>query len=247
MATAALARAFSTKAVAVVLGATALGGVAVAAGTGNLPSGLGGGSEEPRRSLLAPATASSAPGASSAAPGGGPSTRRPSTGPSSAGPSSGASTAGPSTGSANPPSPGVSPQASTETRGQQARAVLVALCQGYADRKGKGERPRLLVTDPQFGALVTAAGGPEKVEEYCGEVLRRKDDDRQGATSPPRPGSTDGGKKDDGRKDDGKNDDGKNGSGGSGTGPLPTAVPTLPGVLPKPDRSGQSADASPRR
>ncbi|MFF1902232.1 hypothetical protein [Kitasatospora sp. NPDC058218] len=258
MATAALARAFSTKAVAVVLGATALGGVAVAAGTGNLPSGLGGGSEEPRRSLLAPATASSAPGASSAAPGassaapgGGPSTRRPSTGPStagpSAGPSAGASTAGPSTGAAKPPSPGDSPPASTETRGQQARAALVALCQGYTDRKGKGERPRLLVTDPQFGALVTAAGGPEKVEEYCGEVLRRKDDDRQGATSPPRPGSTDGGKKDDGRKDDGKNDDGKNGSGGSGTGPLPTAVPTLPGVLPKPDRSGQSADASPRR
>ncbi|MEV0536545.1 hypothetical protein [Kitasatospora sp. NPDC050463] len=249
MATAALARAFSTKAVAVVLGATALGGVAVAAGTGNLPSPLGGGSEEPRRSLLAPATASSTPGASSAAPGGGPATQRPSTGPSTGGPSAGASTAGPSTGAVKPPSPGVSPQASPEAGGPQSRAVLVALCQGYTARKGKGERPNLLVADPQFGVLVAEAGAPEKVEEYCGEVLRRKDDDRQGATSTPRPGSTDGGKKDDGRPGDGKNDDGNNGSagGGSGTGPTPTAVPTLPGVLPKPDRSGQSADSSPRR
>lgn len=259
MATAALARAFSTKAVAVVLGATALGGVAVAAGTGNLPSALGGGSEEPRPSLLAPATASSAPVASSAADSGS-STRRPSTGPSTTGPSTtgpstvgpsaGTSTAGPSTGAAKPPSPGVSPSASTETRGQQARAALVALCQGYTDRKGKGGHPRPLVTDPQFAALVAAVGGPDKVDEYCGEVLRHKDDDdRQAVPSPSRPGSTDGGGRDGGKKDDGKTADGKNGSGGggSGPGPLPTAVPTLPGVLPKPDRSGQSADSPPGR
>ncbi|MFJ9946720.1 hypothetical protein [Kitasatospora sp. NPDC091207] len=263
MATAALARAFSTKAVAVVLGATALGGVAVAAGTGNLPSPLGGGTEEPRRPLLAPATAPSAPAAGSAAPDGSPSARRPGSGPSTGASSGGPSSGAPSTGAVAPPSPGAppSPFAPAETRGSQARALLIALCQGYTDRKGKGERQRLLVADPQFGALVAAAGGPEEVEAYCGDVLRHKDEpDPQGATPPSRPGGDDdgggngGGKKDDGKKDDGKKDDGRKDDGKSGTGTgrtgppsLPTALPTLPGVLPKPDRSGQSADASPKR
>ncbi|MFE2725401.1 hypothetical protein [Kitasatospora sp. NPDC059327] len=267
MATAALARAFSTKAVAVVLGATALGGVAVAAGTGNLPSPLGGGAEEPRRPLLAPATVSSAPAAASAAPegtpDGTPSARRPGSGPATAGPSTGVSSGGPSsaapsTPAAVPPSPGArpSPFAPAETRGLQARALLIALCQGYTDRKGKGERPRLLVADPQFGALVTAAGGPEKVEAYCGDVLRHKDEP-QGATPPSRPGGTDaggtdgggtdGGGTDGGKKDDGRKDDGRTGTGRTGAPSLPTALPTLPGVVPKPDRSGQPADASPRR
>ncbi|MER6397489.1 hypothetical protein ABT263_15740 [Kitasatospora sp. NPDC001603] len=261
MATAALARAFSTKAVAVVLGATALGGVAVAAGTGNLPSPLGG-SGELRRGLPAPLTATSAPGAAQGAPDADPSARRtagaPTGAPSGAASAGGASSVpGPSTGAATP-SPGApsSPPASADARGPQTRAALVALCQGYTDRAGKGERPRLLVADPQFGTLVAAAGGPDKVAEYCGDVLRHKDDDGQGATSPTRPatgsgngGNGDGGaKKDDGKKDDGKkDDDGKSGSGGKGAVPLPTALPTLPGVVPKPDRSGPLADPSSRR
>ncbi|MBO1420171.1 hypothetical protein [Streptomyces sp. FH025] len=54
MATAALARAFSTKAAAAVLGATVLCGVAVAAGTGNLPVSLGGGPSEPEHTVAVP-------------------------------------------------------------------------------------------------------------------------------------------------------------------------------------------------
>ncbi|MBV2154700.1 hypothetical protein [Kitasatospora sp. SUK 42] len=182
MATAALARAFSTKAAAAVLGATALCGVAVAAGTGNLPVSLGGGPSEPERTVAVPGgsggasagTATSATGLASGAstPGG---SARPSGGtgadPRAAVPSS---PAGPGTPSAD---------------GHGARSVppaaLVPLCQGFADRTGKGERPRQLAADPLFAPLIEAAGGADGVTDYCQGASGRQDGDHQGATGQP--------------------------------------------------------------
>ncbi|MFD0272709.1 hypothetical protein ACFVHB_02220 [Kitasatospora sp. NPDC127111] len=243
MATATLARAFSTKAVAVVLGATALGGVAVAAGTGNLPSPLGGSGGSDHQPTVA---GTSAPAAGSGTPGSGPGARQPAFGPSTGAPSA----AEPSTGAAKPSSPGA--PASGEARGGSVPSAQIALCRGFTDRTGKGERPRTLVTDPQFGALVAAAGGPDKVEEYCGEVLRRaSDDDRLGAT--PQPRSSNDGTNGNANGTTGGNTGGGDGrSGGTGgkatatTPPVPV-VPTLPEVHPKPDLTDKPVEASPKR
>ncbi|MDY0812198.1 hypothetical protein [Kitasatospora purpeofusca] len=196
MATATLTRAFSTKAAAVVLGATALGGVAVAAGTGNLPVPLGGGSDQPRRGAVAPDT--SAPSATTATRSGAP-TARPTAPPSSPGPigglSGGTSSGSPSRPGTAPGSPAAADPTAAEPPGQEKRpketpartpgegrnssapAVHAALCKLFDDRAGKGERPRLLAADPQFGALVAAAGGPDKVADYCARALRGVGDD----------------------------------------------------------------------
>ncbi|MFB8239372.1 hypothetical protein ACFC58_22760 [Kitasatospora purpeofusca] len=218
MATATLTRAFSTKAAAVVLGATALGGVAVAAGTGNLPVPLGGGSDQPHRSVVAPETSapsagtttrSEAPAARSTNPaatpgptggvGGGASSGSPSR-PGTA--SGGPATADPTTADPSGPekrskeTPGRTPG---EGRNSSAPVAHAALCKLFADRAGKGERPRLLVADPQFGALVAEAGGADKVADYCARALRGLgDDDHQDASGPgsgsgaTRPGSGSG-------------------------------------------------------
>ncbi|WP_328955566.1 hypothetical protein [Kitasatospora purpeofusca] len=208
MATATLTRAFSTKAAAVVLGATALGGVAVAAGTGNLPVPLGGGSDQPHRAVVAPntsapsattATRSEAPAARPTAP---PSTPGP-TGGVSGGASSGSpsrpgtASGGPATAdptTAEPSGPEKRPKETPtrtpgEGRSSSTPAVHAALCKLFADRAGKGERPRLLVADPQFGALVAAAGGPDKVADYCVRALRGAGDDDHQDTSGQGPGS----------------------------------------------------------
>ncbi|MFI9328288.1 hypothetical protein ACIGZJ_12180 [Kitasatospora sp. NPDC052868] len=260
MATAALARAFSTKAVAVVLGATALGGVAVAAGTGNLPSALGGGPEDPgRRTLVAPSTPGSSrpaavpapePGTAGTSAGAGPS--RPGAAPSTGG----APTAGPSAGAPQPePSGAVPVPPSAQTRGLPAPVVVVALCRGFVERAGKGERPRLLVVEPLFGPLVAEAGGPDRVDDYCRAVLQRaSDDERQSAT--PQPRDTGGS----GRTGDGKTGgtgDGKTGGSGGGKDPgtptAPVVVPPLPsapaptGTRTKPDRTERPDEASPKR
>ncbi|GAA2834510.1 hypothetical protein RMN57_18310 [Kitasatospora sp. CM 4170] len=263
MATAALARAFSTKAVAVVLGATALGGVAVAAGTGNLPSPLGGGSEDRGRLPVAPAaTGTSAPGTKSGPSGGSSAARQPFGGPSAAG---GAATGGPSTGAGRQSAPGApsSTPANGETKG--GPNGLAPLCRGFTDRTGKGERPRLLTADPQFAALVAAAGGADKVEEYCANVLRRAgEDDRRGNS--PQSGGTSGnggngaggnqdGKRDGSQKGDQPGDGGKTpgGSGSGGNGGKATGTPELPPLptltdpRPKPDRTDKPAEASPKR
>ncbi|WP_405005776.1 hypothetical protein OHV13_17705 [Kitasatospora purpeofusca] len=202
MATATLTRAFSTKAAAVVLGATALGGVAVAAGTGNLPVPLGGGSDQPHRAVVAPntsapsattATRSEAPAARPTAP---PSTPGP-TGGVSGGASSGSpsrpgtASGGPATAdptTAEPSGPEKRPRETPtrspgEGRSSSTPAVHAALCKLFADRAGKGERPRLLVADPHFGALVAAAGGPDKVADYCARALRGAGDDDHQDTS----------------------------------------------------------------
>ncbi|MEU8513316.1 hypothetical protein AB0C76_17245 [Kitasatospora sp. NPDC048722] len=248
MATAALARAFSTKAVAAVLSATALCGVAVAAGTGNLPS-LGGGTE-PERTLASGgatgAVSTSGHGQGSATPGG--QSARPYNGPSAGGSGGGAQGLGPSAS----PTPGT--PSATGRAAQPASAAMVALCHVFGDRTGKGEHSRQLVLDPVFASLVEAAGGPDKVEDYCGEALGRAGDDAHRSATPQpthddRQGSGVGGS-----GTAGGNTDGGKGNGGSGggnttngggtkpgrTGPTLPASPALPDVRP----SGQDRQAA---
>ncbi|MFJ8626541.1 hypothetical protein ACIRD3_27420 [Kitasatospora sp. NPDC093550] len=255
MATAALARAFSTKAAAAVLGATALCGVAVAAGTGNLPSPLSGGPAEPQRTLAGQGASGTSPGASAHGSSAATAPFAPTSG--SARPSDGASggprTAAP-TGTATPGSP------SAEGRGDRpvVPPALLGLCRGFADRTAKGERPGRLVTDPLYGPLVEAAGGADRVAEFCAEALGAGDGDHQDTGAQPRDpartgappgsgtgkGSTDGGKSGGtGTTNGGGNgeDTGggtKPGKAGATVPPLPVA-PTVPDVRPsKPDRSG---------
>ncbi|MFG2903890.1 hypothetical protein ACGF13_02300 [Kitasatospora sp. NPDC048286] len=272
MATAALARAFSTKATAVVLGTTALCGVAVAAGTGNLPSPLGGGPSAPEHGLAGgDAAGGPVPGSSTVGPSAGVApfgavtsgAARPSGGPQAVVPS-------------DPTTPGTP---SAEGRGLRTAAppALLGLCTGFTDRAAKGERPSKLVGDPLYGPLVTAAGGADQVTDYCKAAIGDEDGDHQGATTstrgPGRPGTVPGagagkGNSDGGRTGgsgngngsggagDGNADGGGNGNGqdtgGAGTRPgksgvtLPPA-PTVPGtqdVRPsKPDRSENQQSA----
>ncbi|WP_380285831.1 hypothetical protein [Kitasatospora purpeofusca] len=229
MATAALTRAFSTKAAVVVLGATALGGVAVAAGTGNLPSALGGSSDEPKRRVVAPVT--SAPPSTaenrSGTPSAGGSSAQPFTagptggtsgGPSGA-PSGGPATPGPSASASRPTAPQTTAATPADGRGPSNPAAHAALCKAFSDRAGKGERPRTLVTDPQFGGLVAAAGGTDKVEDYCARLLREAGGDGQeGGPAPSRSGGNGQGSNGQGGNGQGSNGQGSNGQGGNGQG-----------------------------
>ncbi|MET8698200.1 hypothetical protein ABZW10_04890 [Kitasatospora sp. NPDC004723] len=234
MATAALTRAFSTKAAVVMLGATALGGVAVAAGTGNFPSALGGGPDEPRHAVApvtsAATTATATAGARSAAPSAGPFTAAPTGGTSgapsdgsSSGPSGGPATAAPSAQATRPPTPQPSGSTPGDGRGPSNPAAHAALCKAFSDRAGKGERPHTLVTDPQFGGLAAAAGGVDKVEEYCARLLSGAGGgDQQGGPTPSRSGAATsgngGGGNGQGSNGQGSNGQGSNGQGSNGQG-----------------------------
>ncbi|MEV7597990.1 hypothetical protein AB0O91_11485 [Kitasatospora sp. NPDC089797] len=180
MATAALARAFSTKAAAAVLGATALCGVAVAAGTGNLPA-LGGGPSEPEHRVAASGgPAGSLRGAPEVS--------------AQASPSTGGS-ARPSTGGRSDPHP-VLPSVPAEPDDPTGDghadhpappAALVPLCQAFADRTGRGDRPGGLAGDPAFAPLIAAAGGADGVADFCEGALDGGEGDQggdhQGATT----------------------------------------------------------------
>ncbi|MGW3044816.1 hypothetical protein ACWC9T_33330 [Kitasatospora sp. NPDC001159] len=221
MATAALTRAFSTKAAAAVLGATALCGVAVAAGTGNLQSALGGGGPEPERT---PPAASGVFGSSSDTD------RTPGLHPGGASPSTGsvrpsgttAQSAGPTT-APTPPANGHGGQAATPT--------LVALCRVFADRTAKGDRPGQLVADPQFALLVAAAGSADVVVDYCGEALGKPGGDSHpgaGAQSHD-PNQTTGIPSTDPNTGVGKGNGDANANGGSGNKPGKSGVTVPPG------------------
>ncbi|MFE2411270.1 hypothetical protein ACFXDE_23280 [Kitasatospora sp. NPDC059408] len=262
MATAALARAFSTKAVAAVLSATALCGVAVAAGTGNLSIGSG---TEPERTLASGGATGALPtsghGPGTTTPGG--QSARPYNGPSAGGSGGGAQGLGPSAS----PTPGTPSPTGRAT--QPASAAMVALCHTFTDRKGKGEHPSQLVLDPVFTLLVEEAGGPDKVEDYCGEALGRAGDDahrsatpqpthddRQGFGSGGAAGSGGGNANGSGAAggsgvDGGKGNGGSGGNGGGNTtnggGPKPgRTTPTLPAspALPDVRPSGQDRQAA---
>ncbi|MFF2541451.1 hypothetical protein ACFVUY_02715 [Kitasatospora sp. NPDC058063] len=193
MATAVLARAFSTKATAVVLGTTALCGVAVAAGTGNLPPALGGGPSAPehrlsgRDAVTGPASGPAAVGSSAgAAPFGAVASG-------SARPS-GSASAGPQ--AVVPSGPATPGTPSPEGRGGRSAVppALLGLCTGFADRTAKGDRPSRLAGESLYGPLVAAAGGADRVTDYCRAAIDDEDGedgDHQGATGPARdPGRT---------------------------------------------------------
>ncbi|WP_371480802.1 hypothetical protein [Kitasatospora sp. NBC_00315] len=185
MATAGLARAFSAKAAAVALLATALGGVAVAAGTGNLPAALGGG-PGPSTRVAAPVTQATAsdraPAAGSGTPGAVTRSQAPGTTP-GAGRASGAPGA-PASGVPSPDAtpdgrgvPGVNGAGGGSTGADPSRSaaattsVLLTLCQGLAEGQGKDAALRSLSADPRFAPLVKAAGGQEKVTAFCAAIV----------------------------------------------------------------------------
>ncbi|MFJ5922361.1 hypothetical protein ACIQF6_07065 [Kitasatospora sp. NPDC092948] len=150
MADTALARALSAKAMAVALGVTAVGGVAVAAGTGRLPEVLGGPAPAPPAVTAQPAPSSGTPDApsTSTAPG---RTAKPSN-----------SSVRPGTASGRPTDP-----ASTDP-GQAPD--LAALCRGFATRVSGGAKPKEAAVDPALADLLRAAGAPEKVNGYCAQL-----------------------------------------------------------------------------
>ncbi|MFI6153084.1 hypothetical protein ACIBCA_10355 [Kitasatospora sp. NPDC051170] len=199
MATATLARAFSAKAAATVLGATALCGVAVAAGTGNLPALGGGEPAEPAHTLTGTdgtpgtTTSGSKPGSVTGNPSPGASAHQPGT------PSAGPRAGGPSA----VPNPGIP---TADGRGGEVPAPLALLCRGFTDRTGKGENPDRMAAEPQYRALLEAAGAAGRIAEYCAG-----DDGRTGATGQPRdPGHGTTG------PDHGNGQNNQNGGGNSG-------------------------------
>ncbi|MFJ4677278.1 hypothetical protein [Kitasatospora sp. NPDC088783] len=151
MADTALARALSAKAVAVALGVTAVGGVAVAAGHGRLPEALGGPAPSP------------SPTATGTAPAPAPSTPAPAT----ASGSPGAERTGrPPTGAPRPGGSPTRPPAPSAT-GPADLPDLVRLCEGFAGRVASGSRPREAAVVPELAELLKAAGAPEKVAGFC--------------------------------------------------------------------------------
>ncbi|MFI9157063.1 hypothetical protein [Kitasatospora aureofaciens] len=245
MATAALARAFSTKAAAAVLGATALCGVAVAAGTGNLPA-LGG-PTEPEHSVAAsgsPTDSTHGTTGTTASPG---TTGSPGTVSGSASPSG---SARPTTGAQADPPHGVAPSAPATpgARGDHPSppAALVPLCQNFADRTNKGERPRQLAADPLFAPLIAAAGGADGVPDFCDGTPGHSNGDHQGTPAQPSPSTRNGNPNGNGNANG--NTNGEDTSGGNGAKPgkggvtvtLPPALPTPPNA--RPSRTGPSED-----
>ncbi|MFJ1796713.1 hypothetical protein [Kitasatospora griseola] len=153
MADTALARALSAKAMAVALGVTAVGGVAVAAGTGRLPEVLGGPAPAPPAVKTASASSSGTPDA-------------PATG--AASPSR---TAKPSTVATRPGGASGRPADPASTQPGQL-PDLAALCRGFAARVSAGVKPKEAATDSALADLLRAAGAPERVTGYCAQVSR---------------------------------------------------------------------------
>ncbi|MGW4806300.1 hypothetical protein [Kitasatospora sp. NPDC004272] len=146
MADTALARALSAKALAVALGVTAVGGVAVAASTGRLPEVLGGPAPAPPATSAAPAPSTGAPHSPSATPGAERTAR----------PTASAGRSGTPT-----RTPGPSSAAPTDL------PDLSELCAGFAGRIKGGSKPKEAAVDPALAELLKAAGGPEKVTGFC--------------------------------------------------------------------------------
>ena len=133
-------------AVVVVVGAMATGGVAAA--TGHLPAPV----REAARSVLGPAEAATSPGpAQSAAPG------TATTGSGGAGPGGSATTVAPG------------PRTDRAAAGPAARSALEGLCQAYQEGND-GEQGRKLDATA-FKKLAAVAGGDDRVEAFCEELL----------------------------------------------------------------------------
>ncbi|WP_052681482.1 hypothetical protein [Saccharothrix sp. ST-888] len=166
------ARAFSAKAVAVAFTATALGGVAVAAGTGHLPAALRGPAGDGGRSV-ARATSPAFDGSTARSGPGGTASGQPrlnGIAPSSPPPSAGR----PGTPGADP-DPGAATGTGTgrpdgRSGDESVEAQLLRLCHLYTDRLASGDRPRPLLREAPLAPLVLAAGGADQVDGYCTAV-----------------------------------------------------------------------------
>ncbi|MEV7214301.1 hypothetical protein AB0O31_14555 [Kitasatospora cineracea] len=164
MADTALARALSAKAVAVALGVTAVGGVAVAAGTGRLPEALGGPAPTPAATSAAPAPTTDAPATASGTPGGG-------------------RTGKPSAGTTRPGSGSARPSAQPATGPADLPPDLAQLCESFAGRVAAGGKPKEAAVVPELAELLKAAGAPEKVTGFCA-VLAAHDRDQSDGWPP---------------------------------------------------------------
>ncbi|WP_282206141.1 hypothetical protein [Kitasatospora fiedleri] len=173
MADTALARALSAKAVAVALGVTAVGGVAVAAGHGRLPEALGGPAPSPTATGTAPAPAPSTPAPATAS--GSPGAER---------------TGRPPTGTPRPGGSPTRPPAPSAT-GPADLPDLVRLCEGFAGRVASGSRPREAAAVPELAELLKAAGAPEKVAGFCA-LLAARGWDQPGGEGRDRPSTAPG-------------------------------------------------------
>ncbi|MFF7637587.1 hypothetical protein ACFZB9_31255 [Kitasatospora sp. NPDC008050] len=194
------ARFLGAKAVVAALAVTAIGGVAVAAGTGHLPAVLGGsGHSATSDNVAATGSASATPPGSR---GGDEQSMRPGPGPSSGGPAAkrplpGGSAAAPAGASAGASAgsdgqgdgaassrPGVSPppgKAVPATPGESGlSALLLPLCRLWPGDDQPG------TSDSRFEPLTRAAGGSNRVRAYCAALP----DGGQGP-GPGRPGGKD--------------------------------------------------------
>lgn len=164
MVTTALAKAFTAKVLAAVFAVTAVGGVAVAASTGQLSAPFRGGSGERAPAAVGPSHPAdrSRPAADGS---GAPGDR------SSAGPGTGA----PGTG--RPPTAGTATGAAPGTTGEPVDpaggANLALLCRNFADRTAAGAKPSEVLAEPGLQPLVKAAGGADRVNSYCTAVTAK--------------------------------------------------------------------------
>ncbi|MEU3495902.1 hypothetical protein [Kitasatospora cineracea] len=164
MADTALARALSAKAVAVALGVTALGGVAVAAGTGRLPESLGGPAPAPAATSAAPAPTTDAPATASGTPGGG-------------------RTGKPSAGTTRPGTGPARPSGQPATGPADLPPDLDRLCEVFAGRVAAGGKPKDTAAVPELAELLKAAGTPEKVTGFCALLAGHDRDQQSGQPS----------------------------------------------------------------
>ncbi|MEW1909473.1 hypothetical protein AB0442_13605 [Kitasatospora sp. NPDC085895] len=142
-------RTFTLKALVAAFAVTAVGGVAVAAGTGNLPQALGG---SPAKGH-APAAPDASPTDPASASGDGTPSGRPTP-----------------SGSAGRTDAAGSPSVGSHAGGASAASALpdlAALCQVWTDRSRSGAKQRDLLAEPRMAPLVAAAGGAAKVDAYC--------------------------------------------------------------------------------
>ncbi|MFE3514821.1 hypothetical protein [Streptomyces sp. NPDC059166] len=223
---------------AVSIAGCALGGVAVAAGTGMLPAPFGGhGSPAPATSVSAAASPEElgvevpdpvAPSPPPSAPSGAPdSSRAPGRGADGAG---GGAPTGPGPGDdtatgRQDPGRGAAPEGAPDTGTKPGGAAeayrrSLAACRAYrADTLSREEERRLLVL----------AGGRRNLDRFCDRMLGPGDGDGEGG-------------RDDGKGNGG--DDGENGGkdGGEGGGALPSITFSTPSPGSPQDASGQDGD-----
>ncbi|AUG78163.1 hypothetical protein CFP65_3367 [Kitasatospora sp. MMS16-BH015] len=189
MASTAPARALSAKSAKALLAAlalTALGGVAVAASTGNLgalPSMLGRGSGGDLVPVAAPpASSDSAHGAATPSRPGGTGTR--SEGPGiAAKPTPAAPAPHSSAAPGHPDQPNGSASPSTRPEDGPATARDADLCRTFEERESAGAKPKQILTDPALAPLVKSAEGAEHVDAYCTTLLGKPKD--HGPTAEP--------------------------------------------------------------